>query len=756
MEHTINNNKFWRLAEDVFTLEVGNSKLYYDTEYPLKKDTFWEKIYVKRENDEDIFSTFLKGNTNLMFVTGHVGAGKTTFIANNFLNLNLCKGIIISLEELSTKFEESIDIGHTIHECIAESHKESILDKLKLDIYRNCNNEQSDIKIEEWEGHILAMKAKRQLAINALQYINNDNDIDNYIAQLNIRANTSKLYLEELYKKIPFTEEKMIFDILKMVKWHQYIRLYRLIFGNHDSHIIVLDNLDRLDFEKITEKFVDLTIETLNTINKGIFNQTHMMFSPVKMILSIRDENISRFKIEGSADTPSDQITLGAHDLIMNDAKRYTPHIDNEFAFNVINQRILLLTEIVDQIHVPNLLTIFINVINHFWINQEKKTLRDEVGYLNVMKLCNESMRLMLDLVFATTKESILYFYNKSINNNHILNMSHSMIKGRIIRSFWDHVSTVTLMKEFGKCIWYEALNQYCCLFRLILAYLYEKRVLQQEIKISELLQDFREVYDFNDKNIMKSLFILYKSQFKLAELITIYQYNAIRQPNDINTEAIVRLNDRGLVFLDKIIIHLDFFGRLIENNPSLNQNKNNNLGNRVIYEFAPVQANEYIQNIFNLIEKIADNHEKFWNETIIQNLKCSNTEKPFDKYKSKFAYKSRFYIERVCSSHMEIIKSYLYNALCGPDSTLFLSSKDKKELDQLIPSNLIINQSNDCTRVDENLILLIKNNFNKNHPIQKIWNIYMKYSTIQTRFYNIRIKFMSECNKNEINERNT
>jgi hypothetical protein len=179
---------------------------------------------------------------------------------------------------------------------------------------------------------------------------------------------------------------------------------------------------------------------------------------------------------------------------------------------------------------------------------------------------------------------------------------------------------------------------------------------------VKSLHNALSEYFDgVTSEEVKKILFSLYRRSFRYAECISIRQDIMPSTDADIDSKAQILIMPRGIVVLYSIMIHIDYFGELVDG-PSYGGFK------LVLFEMLPEQAVKYVKKIHNkVIMIIAKSHNGFWKKLIIPKIEAMGTKVDhkdtflmiFKRSLLAFKYEQP-YLNRACDNNRSFIKRYI------------------------------------------------------------------------------------------------
>jgi hypothetical protein len=699
---------------------------------------FWTTIYQERSNELNEIGAHFECRFPLCCVSGHVGTGKTTLIRAQFEKSHIYRGIYISLLPYETQFMQADDPGPILHTIISEHTKllltrcimYCIHESIPLQDISYTQHPKLDLNPEQMNE--LNLGANIQLAAYILHYRGTLSS--EKFEPLRVTISASDTEYESTFQAYQSAIENMsgpmmfcssIFALMTYIDW---LTLYRVLFMGMSRYILVFDNIDRSNLTFVAATIHDRLVAISNAINTR-YQAEAKLSAPAhfKIIYAIRDENVSRIKIEGSAAAITTQLRLRQDDFRIPGVSRYFElTTDNDFISKVLYKRMISIDRQLDS----NYLRQHFAAISNLWFLQDESTptLSPLIAGVTIVKLSNYSIRSLSEIIAETTLKIIQRAIAESIPAEKLtLGFGSHWLKGRVTRAICNIENMNTLMHHFREEVRKECRQQYCAIHRILLTAIHNYSIGSGSndhlITFRELNDMMEPVFQFGTPGRLKeALFWLFDDAVRhQGELITIYQEKFCLAPNDIHENARIRINSRGIELMTSIFISLDFFGGLLSN-----QN------DKVLMEMTLQEAFEYVISIQNeLFLPMAKNNMRFWCRHIAPRLKCGKNEPPFKEYARLFSWKYAFFSERVASSHAEYIRSYLYRTLVSEQmSNLFLCDEDMANTQEQV-SNYQAKWT--AAPTDEILKEHLKQ-IPDGHMVLNIWRVYEKYRAIEKK----------------------
>ena len=233
-----------RILEDIFQYEANNRNLEDDSHDKVTREEFWRELYVPRENEENILKQYLKSNCTFLFVSGHVGCGKSTLIRSSFEKYNLCKGLIIDLSIHIDKFliDDQSFITKTIENILSDAVKSYIKSNIKYSIINQLPHEDMyyaidktiiSIDPEKWNDHSVNQKSTDIFYAQCLLNLSYDESILAIHRKYGISGNAKDEFLINALNIIK--DNNLYKEIEEQLNYQMYINLLRNLYSPERS-----------------------------------------------------------------------------------------------------------------------------------------------------------------------------------------------------------------------------------------------------------------------------------------------------------------------------------------------------------------------------------------------------------------------------------------------------------------------------------------------------------------------------------------
>ncbi len=742
MEPNLNlpSNSFFDIAHQILTWEIDGKPLPKNRQTIIRQD-FWEHIYIKRRQETSHFERFLSAQEDLMLLSGNVGVGKSTYIRQKFEAEQLCQGIIFDMVGRIGALTDAGNLHNDLRKLIKEEYRQCLINNFKAslvskrgyrDIAHLIDTEERDHP--DWNSARTENMCRTRLAIKALVHLQRDSKIWEYVNRNlgEIIAENDEQYEEDMRSRFEKKSAVYTQEVLDMLDWKHYVMLYHEMHRLSGlPHVMVFDNLDWLQITIIQGEFIYESLDVVRELrNEGM---------DVKAIICVRDENVAYFSYNAGASTKMFQIRFNQEDYLV---PGVINHFDLEvgegdFTRQILQRRLSLVRRRLYE-HYPHEFMVFDNIINHFWLLED--AMRASLGYFRFQEFCNESLRLMLELVYECTFELINRLRQKDLPDlpKDQESISLQTVRGSLICSLAYNQKTRDIMEAFYRSVINELTDDYCCIYRLILVLLANQKN-REPYTFGQMSQHLRHVFPMqSEANIRSALYNLYFRGVHHGELVVIYQQKVIRNPADIDLGATLQITKRGLVFIRTIMINFDFFKGVVAY-----QSAKRPL--HILYDMAPDQALKKAKEILKIVRGLSKQHVVFIQSTIYPNLLRykNGDQKPFETYKRQgLSLGDHFHLERVCDNHKLMLKSYITECLRGPnDCVLVLSRAERSLLGEVVQHDWISSEYPESkgSYNDTEVAKLIER-LPEQHPVRRLWqDVYLAYGPIKETMSQVR-----------------
>ncbi|HNG90513.1 MAG TPA: hypothetical protein PK858_09920, partial [Saprospiraceae bacterium] len=409
-----------------------------------------------------------------------------------------------------------------------------------------------------WSHALTESRSRNRLALYALLYLQRDPLLSDYVSRNfgSIEADSAEHYNEVLQERYMQQADHYSNEVLAKLSWKHYVMLFHELQRDSDKpHVMVFDNLDWLSMTVIQERFITIALDILAELRRnGV---------PIKGVICVRDENVAYFHHNAGASFNLFQVLFSKDDYVIKGvADTHYLHTDeDDFSHRVLERRISLTRRMLSE-KFPQDYAVFEHILQGFWM--KNGSMRNELGHFRFGDLCNGSLRIMLGLVHDCTLDLMKRLDRKQLK--HLPGSEHNApyhtVRGSLICQLAHNRRTREIMKDFYQSLINEHRDAYCCMYRMILVLLDNHRTHNDHAYTFDNLQAdlsylFPSLSEADTRRYLKELYFCGEHH---GELIVIYQQQLIRQPADIQPDALLQITGRGRVFLRTILIHYDFF----------------------------------------------------------------------------------------------------------------------------------------------------------------------------------------------------
>lgn len=711
-------NDFRTFTKDIITYEIDNRPDRVDRGESIERNDFWTNIYERRsQKEEDSFHSSIMSDNNLILLVASVGSGKSTFVRHKLEYLNKYNGILIdfrgkreNLNDISLNNEDtfSLILRDAHYNLLRFNTSIAIQNDGKYLDYTYRNDFKAEIKNND---PIFEDKVRKQIAIYALTHLSEFEDIQELISDIlgNIEADDIE-GLNNVYQQS--LKREQISNIIKKLSYYHLIRLIQRLNKNNLPYLVVLDNFERMNYKKFNDFFIESICSLLSKLNGVADGHARNMSDPiVKFIFVVRDENISRVNLAAVNAFKYSAITLTdrAYSFPQLTSVQKLP-LTEGLAKKIIQNRLKLVNKYYESRDDIFDLRVLNYLFEEFWLSDANKVY-DEY---KIFELCNGSLRILLDIIVDFSFELIDTIKSLEIKENEFERLiTINFLRSKLIRSLWKE-DNENIIHRLVKSVEGELNSKYCCLYRLILAYLYNN--FDKKTTFHNLKKSINKLFDTDLSDTIKSsLFGLYNSSNSLGDLIIIDQIDYVRSSDLIDENAIIRLTKKGETFIHSLLLNLEFY------NIVCNRNYDENI---TLFESDVKSMINKLDRIQEDLIKLIKIHLEVFNYDIIPNIGRAN----INQYKREFQINKTFHIIRVLSSHKSYVGRYLMELLKGEDGKLLIGNAEHKQ-------HLEYNSINQMKRfnkkdLDHEMIQFIKT-LPKENPIFWLYKRYEKYARL-------------------------
>lgn len=695
------------LGADIFLYEVHRHVDRSRNGIEINNTLFWNSLYQEHSEDETAFESFLGSSCQVLCISGRVGAGKSTYLWRRMQSLRSCEIINIDLLHYFDRLDRSdgseSSVLAVLEELLHESIKKRILDNLiyrswilntesslgriaalveeREDVYNRINIDLPPLDIPSQRTRRVAESAEVDLAALAVIHLNTPH-LSDVIRKLDILPTDSSVstseYNADLRRRAAnrLVDPNVLASILKCLKWTDYLTLYQALYVRKPPTVLMYDNLDVVSVRKIQRSFVESVFDIGNMANRKyaetIINRAHL---ETKLAFSIRHENIARLNLSGGFAERIFHITMDKRDRPLPVSQVRQLEFDVALACSALRKRLDVLRRLLPD---NPYIDLFCAIATEFWIRETSAgpEVFRRSGSIDNYQFCNNSMRIFLFTVYATTLSTLKHRVEHGIEDGvSRAGFSINLAKGRMIRSLQEHPGTRRIPDAFYRGIRGELNGEPCCLYRSVLTTLF---CYETPTNIALFAQSIEDTFGYGLLDTIQVIYDLYAATTHHGDMVDIFQESYIESVDDVDLNGEVQLTYRGIEFLQRVVISVDYIGGY------------NNRTENVLVEMEPSKALHYVDISIALIKRLFVSHIAHWHSVIRLRLLGRGIERPLEYYRAWHSCTGNFYILRVVDSHIGSISDYVIEALRGPDSSLALSPEDRKTLVEQVPRNLM------------------------------------------------------------------
>lgn len=734
---------------------------------------FYTDIYEERFEGVALFKHWLDTfQKPLLLLTGHIGVGKSTYIYHKYDFENLCTGIIVDFEVHGHEIQRQVSPKEKTNEfleVIRRVIRNFLIDYKAIQIYddkllpspaphnyklRNyCPNNKWQAKIPkatlELAAHILTMGAQ----------FRDTPEIDKAIKEHgHIQIGHTIKDIHNHYKKGLSKrggDLGQCYEIINSLRIPHLFALYRDVIKPEIPIVLTLDNTDSIGLQSIESGLFPEVQELERRLNGG--ENAHS--EPVRIIFGIRDQHASLVSQKFVDHTLIMHLAMGPYDKNIPELEKHDVPAYPKFASSVVRKRLNFLKNSAHINADEKKFSYFQDALG-FWFEKsvENSEMSAERSGFHVFNLTNTSIRLMLEHLANFGLSVVKYMEDFNIDPDCLAKPGASVwLRGRVIKTIWGPKIYPILLDSLKRGIEEEVDDKktQLSLFRMLLTYLVNVAPSEGNKWLSlEELKNAMSLFmpNYSIDQIKELLWAMYSGQHSHCELILIAQDTIVDGPADIqdlkpiaiDNNAKIRAMPRAEELLRSLLISIDYYGSMLLHQPGDKDNKE--FIDKALMEMLPEEAYKYIKRIYcERIKKMKTEYKKAWrlirsslrseSRHLGSNQECFNV---FDK--NGMVYKNDFYITRVCNSHQNDIKNYLWQVLLGDNTRLFLSREGKKKVASMVEDikqhhwtqkqELKIKDYYEKCPNDDEMEFFI-NCIPDEHLLKKIWLIHDKYLDI-------------------------
>ncbi|HOH97180.1 MAG TPA: DUF3795 domain-containing protein [Candidatus Cloacimonadota bacterium] len=657
--------------------------------------TFYKELYQIHDDEDSYKSALQYPEINCQFIVGPVGSGKTTYFGKVLFNEHICNYVYINLmnhrSNMLSLAKDEQGAFVFFNKLIKDSICDSILKFKKndqissqaqtlFDTYRRVDD-QYTIRCVLFD---LVGKLHTESSDSMKNRI-----FENFTGPEHL-GTAIECYPERKVHKA-FDETVDLVDLLiVMPLFFKDTKMANLPYA------IVFDNLDELDLRYAASYILTILSGQLLKYRQTIIR--HNLTMPYKAdwyyTIAIRNENIERLHSFNAFTINASLITLDDTTRIIAKEAKFKKHL------NGVND------EEVAQF-IKNMLTKRVNYLKHIMVGYEfyeNEFFKNYIHFLericdnhtvmlsgvDVFQLCNNSLRLFTGTISSMIESFTLHHLKAKTP----INPEKSTLESYLWKIIWGEleisVGDERIKNKLIDNIVYDYQDSYlegCCeIHRLILTYLSHDRI--NGVLFDNILNHMKAIFNIEEIEVRQAVLNLTKRKKWQANLITISQNESLNTINDIQKDSILFIEPRGEVFIDKLLINIDFFIML----HSVIVSKEEHLP---LNSCDLKTASDHLKLIVAFIDEYNTKYMKYIQD--IQSTIWNNKERVKRQYKRWFLYGNESYIGRIVSSHIHAIKNFCLNALQGPDTSLILPEQYIESHNNLIMVNYIkkFNDSN-------------------------------------------------------------
>lgn len=737
------------LVEDVFTYEVDSSQRSHPPVFT--RSQFWDHAYVERGPEEKAYVSFLKSNSDLLCISGHVGAGKTTYLLRNLERSGACHGLYVDFRGYAAALQDqepSKDVDERrialrvwLRSIIGNHTKEVLI--------QNCLRRRPDEALDRdlvFSEDVRSLtraeatttarrRAERRLVVEALMRLHPNERLDGFRNTIEDDFESDDALRKAFDDRLAKGTQRG--RILEALTWLDWISLYQCLFSAQTPNsVIALDNVDALDIRHLQRVFVSVVLEIHSEINQrpnlGAWRQRSA--PNIRIVFAVRDENLERLDVWNAQSQRYSQIALGG---IKQDHFRHRVGdryvIENRAAWlGAVTRQRLEWLETRGWLQDEEA-TSFATVVRDIWLQAGGSVdLAEEISHLNIFRLGNLSTRLILDLVFSTSWGLVGRARQRGYSPRSLLTRyGNTVVRSIVVRQWFGAAGMRDIRELLREEMRKEQSGDFCCSLRMLLTWISGQT---GPTKVGSLVRRFRDVFAYSDEEILESLFRLYGAS-GAGRFVKIYQPALILEAQDIDEDALVFVTPQGEESLRMPLTSVDSFACLLGSNVGLDS--------EVLGEQLPSDAVKYCAEVYRLgIRNLGREHLRHWSAIVCSRF-ADYAGLPFQKYE-EFTVGKALFLERAATSHRDQILGYLFELLRGPECELVWSEGRREWLRSEIGSNRVPGLTRSAKDFYEQIAVAI-GEFPANHDVRGLWELALEYGAAVRALQSFRNRSFSE-----------
>jgi hypothetical protein len=239
-------------------------------------------------------------------------------------------------------------------------------------------------------------------------------------------------------------------------------------------------------------------------------------------------------------------------------------------------------------------------------------------------------------------------------------------------------------------------------------------------LKAFDLYEILERVLGYDIDELPGRLFQLYRGPLYHGDLVSVYQNALVSNPDDIDLVARVSLTPRGRVFIEKVMIDMEYFGGCLS------------ASRCTLQEMVPESAVDYAARMYGeLVQPLAVAHMRQWSGEIVPRLGYGEG-LPFERYARGLAVGREFYASRVCQSHAAAIRGYVRELMCRRGRGLLVSDVEQEGIERAMEDVPV--PADVSGKWGDELVGPVIEGLAEEHVVRRLWRVRSAYVSLSSR----------------------
>lgn len=674
----------------------------------------WQECYFEREGAAAAFRLFLeKDNYGRCRVTGHPGAGKTTFLKSRFQHPDRCcvTGLWMDIGQLPWNdvirkaMEASQRDGCTLDERVIVEVRNELYLQMARRIYsllvghfwRIEKNPELEPLLYTDTTHLLSIRAlepsqedRRQhhaeiLRRVAAALIIDSTNLDNIQWRERAISGCAGWDLKKPYERIKYLSDRLAEGGLRLSSVLNYqspdmqehlalrwvLRYARMFPSPH--MVCVFDNVDQVTGGYVhagVASFAQRLAQQLRQDDKfpDDSQEDRERVRSIKVVLSLREANAPHDEERAEGDELETlHISLGEKELGYRDSARATHDpLTSESLYNILRDEVQLEKAQSDREGGSS-------KVHMDFLDQTVRMLWDPHAGISkdlpLVDLTNHSIRQTFSLVGEITEGVMANCgYDGEQLTRWMMQKRYYDLRGRVVAWVFSHqrsggslqklISAEKTRVEQG----FRRGGLPCCSHRLILTYLlncsqYEHHryqwVFSERPTFKEICKHLHKWARIPEDRTRATLLWLSNTHKEEADCVCIMAKGS--DPASLEG-ALVTITPRGRALIVQIMVTLEYWTQLVGRISELSPD-------RVFFDLPPKGAALLALRIFKAVERLAQHHQANWASLVKECFAeyLGDRDSPFRLFQQAgLTYGDDFYLQRVATRHQQALRAFV------------------------------------------------------------------------------------------------